>query len=550
MKKIILLIGAALACSAVTASAQDSVSVAVKNIAENGSLTQQVIVTGVFDTPDDNVLMVVRDSSSQITALEQETTGADGGVAFTFYCDTADTYTGHLNSETGNVNLPFSFSVLSEEDYNVIVDEFNSATKETIADIIADNASALSFDTTYYTEKKKSEIEANMLGECGKLTIFTLNESFDKSVIYAYLFGDETVAVKNEILGYYDSLYYNLAAQDNAKKLYQSFLGFDEDVQEKVYSRLAADRPKTLSEFADAFNEAVVLTAVSELDNTELDTFLIDNSDLVKLESYGGYTIVLRNAYINELKASGAASIAELVKAYNAAVEAKNNSSSSSSSSSNSGGGGGNDGRVIGVPVVRPPKEETGTIQPVTNGFTDLAGYEWAEAAIKKLSEYGIVSGKGESLFCPGEDITRAEFVTIVVLAFRLLDENAECEFADVPKNDWSYKYVASGFKNGIINGVGEDKFGGGEKITREQMAAILYRTIRNTTQLERVETVNNNLKDFDTVSGYAQNSVLMLSNLKIINGFEDGSFAPKNYATRAEVSVMINNALEVLANA
>ena len=64
------------------------------------------------------------------------------------------------------------------------------------------------------------------------------------------------------------------------------------------------------------------------------------------------------------------------------------------------------------------------------------------------------------------------------------------------------------------------------------------------------METVTDNLKDFDKVSDYAKTSVLSLSNLKIINGFEDGNFYPKNNATRAEVSVMIHNALEVLGNA
>lgn len=549
LKKFILLISAMLACAAVSASAQESVSVAVKKTMESGNLVHRVVVSGSFQNPDDNVMLIVRNSNSDVTVLEQETTDENGSVAFEFSCNTADKYVGRLNSEISNQNLAFEFSVHSETEYNAIVEKFNSATKENISDIIAENASMLSLDTTYYTDEKKSEIESNMLGECGELTLFTINESFDKSVMYAYLFGNDTVKVKNEILAYYDSIYFRLAEQANAKKLYKSFLGFDETVQKKVYDRLAVNKPKKLTEFDEAFNEAVVLTAAAELDNTELDEFFIDNSDIVPLKGYESAAKALRNTYLNAIKKSSAKTIGEIVAAYNAAVQNENNKGGSSSSSGGGGGGGGN--KVIGLPANQGEiKNNNPGTQPVKKGFSDLGGYEWAETAIKNLGELGIVKGKSEESFGPGDDITRAEFTTIVVRAFGLSDNEAECEFADVPKDHWSYPYVASGFSKGIINGIGENVFGGDEKITREQMAAILYRAIRSKVRIDVMETVTDNLKDFDTVSDYAKTSVLSLSNLKIINGFEDGNFYPQNNATRAEVSVMIHNALEVLGNA
>ena len=549
LKKFILLISAMLACAAVSASAQESVSVAVKKIMESGNLVHQVVVSGSFQNPDDNVMLIVRNSNSDVTVLEQETTDENGSVAFEFSCNTADKYVGRLNSEISNQNLAFEFSVHSETEYNAIVEKFNSATKENISDIIAENASMLSLDTTYYTDEKKSEIESNMLGECGELTLFTINESFDKSVMYAYLFGNDTVKVKNEILAYYDSIYFRLAEQANAKKLYKSFLGFDETVQKKVYDRLAVNKPKKLTEFDEAFNEAVVLTAAAELDNTELDEFFIDNNDVVPLKSYENAAKVLRNTYLNAIKKSSAKTIGEIVAAYNAAVQNENNKGGSSSSSGGGGGGGGN--KVIGLPANQGEiKNNNPGTQPVKKEFSDLGGYEWAEKAIKNLGELGIVKGKSEEIFGPGDDITRAEFTTIVVRAFGLSDDESECEFADVPKDHWSYPYVASGFSKGIINGIGENVFGGDEKITREQMAAILYRAIRSKVRIDVMETVTDNLKDFDKVSDYAKTSVLSLSNLKIINGFEDGNFYPQNNATRAEVSVMIHNALEVLGDA
>lgn len=545
MKKIILLASAVLACLTVSVSAQNSASVAVKKNMENGSLIHRIVVSGNFRNPRDNVMLIVRNSSADITVLEQDTTGTGGSITFEFPCSTADNYTGQLNSETDNISVPIAFTVLSEGDYNTIVEKFNSATAENISSIIAENAAALSLDLTYYTDGKQSEIDTNMLGECGKLTLFTINESFDKSVLYSYLFRNEAVSKKNEILDYYDSVYYNLAKQENAKKLYESFLGFGEALQGMVYDRLAKNMPKSLPGFDSAFNEAVVLTAVTELDNTKLDDFFTNNSDLVPLQSYEKYSKALRSTYLNEIKKSGAQTIDDIVKAYDAAVKKED---SQNNSTSPSGGGG---GKIIGVPIGKSAKNGAAPdVYHVKKEFSDLDGYEWARSAIKNLSERSIVKGKTEESFAPGDGITRAEFVTIIVRAFGLMNDSAECEFADVSRNHWSYKYVASGFNNGIITGIGENIFGGEEKITREQMAAILYRAVRNSVRVKNEGTVTDKLKDFDEVSDYAKTSVLALSNLKIVNGFEDGCFYPKNNATRAEVSVMVYNALEVLGNA
>lgn len=536
------------ACCAAAVSADDSVSVAVKNIVQNDVLTHHIYVTGRFDAGNDNVMLIVRGSGSEITVLEQGTTDADGNISFDFMCNNADTYTGQLNSETANIRLPFSFPVLSQQEYDGIVEEFNSANEENISGVIAKNAGALSLDMTQYTEEMKAEIDRNMLAECGGLTILTINESFDKSVLYAYLFGDAATEDKNRVLDYYGGLHYSIAVQENAANIYKSFRAFDVQTQEKVYRRLAENKPAELSDFAAAFNEAVVLTAASELENADFDEFLIRNGDLVKLEGYSGLTPVLRNTYINAMKRSGAESIAELVAAYKKATEDKKDSGSGGSSSSG-GGGGGSTGKVIGVPAVPSDTDKPDEISTVRGGFDDLAGYDWAADAIGTLNARGIVSGKEEGKFFPGDDITRAEFVSIIVRAFGLFDETAECSFTDVASEHWSYRYIASGFNSGIISGIGADMFGGSEKITREQMAAILYRAIRNSSVIKRLDVINNNLRDFDAVSGYAQNSVLVLSNLGIINGYGDGSFAPQKNATRAEVSVMINNTLGVIAD-
>ena len=93
-------------------------------------------------------------------------------------------------------------------------------------------------------------------------------------------------------------------------------------------------------------------------------------------------------------------------------------------------------------------------------------------------------------------------------------------------------------YEAGIIKGIGENEFGAGLAITREDIAVIIYNTLtacgKNSVRTDEL------FVDDARISEYAQNAVYNLKNLKIINGYEDNSFAPQNFATRAEAAKAI----------
>ena len=179
----------------------------------------------------------------------------------------------------------------------------------------------------------------------------------------------------------------------------------------------------------------------------------------------------------------------------------------------------------------------------ITNGFNDLSSVSWAKEAIESLASKGVVSGRSKTVFDPSANITREEFTKIIVCAFTEADINLECNFTDVSKDSWYYSYVATAYKIGLINGTSATTFGTGEKITRQDMATILYRAC----EIFGVELNGGALSfaDASSVSDYAKDAVASLSASGIINGKGNNCFEPLSFATRAESAKMIYETLE-----
>jgi hypothetical protein len=177
--------------------------------------------------------------------------------------------------------------------------------------------------------------------------------------------------------------------------------------------------------------------------------------------------------------------------------------------------------------------------------FTDSD--TWGKMYIESLYRRGIISGKGEGIFSPDDNITREEFVKLVVELFGFADTSTYyTNFSDVDKEQWYYPYIAIAFKHNIINGIGENRFGVGENISRQDICKI----IDNITK-----AININAKpvgedavfiDSGEIDDYALSSVNDMYKYGIISGSSDGRFYPKNYATRQEAAKIIYHVLEL----
>lgn len=174
-----------------------------------------------------------------------------------------------------------------------------------------------------------------------------------------------------------------------------------------------------------------------------------------------------------------------------------------------------------------------------------MKGFEWAENAVNELHNREIVYGITESLFEPGRDVTRAEFITMLLRGFELIGEDAQCSFEDVPSGSWYYPAVAMAYSMGIVSGYSDTVFGANDKISRQDMAVM---TVRLLTALGlNLESVRDytGFEDENEISDYAKPSVVSLYQSGIINGVGDNRFDPKGSANRAASAVILYQTLK-----
>ena len=169
--------------------------------------------------------------------------------------------------------------------------------------------------------------------------------------------------------------------------------------------------------------------------------------------------------------------------------------------------------------------------------LTDIAGH-WAEAEIRALVEEGAIAGYPGGTFKPNNNITRAEFATVLVKAFDL-EAGEGMVFSDT-ENHWAKDDIATANAHGIIKGYSDEKFGPNDQITREQ-AAVMVAVAADLAAGEQALAFTDSAK----ISAWARSAVAAAAEAEIINGYPDGSFQPQGQATRAEAAVIFVRAIE-----
>ena len=177
--------------------------------------------------------------------------------------------------------------------------------------------------------------------------------------------------------------------------------------------------------------------------------------------------------------------------------------------------------------------------------FADLNEASWAADAINSLAKKGILTGRTDTEFAPNASVTRAEFVKMVSTLYNLVTPTSKFatqSFKDVPKDAWFFNYVEVCAQLGIVNGEGDGYFNPNALISRQEMAAIMYRTATIMgTKLTATEAVKT-FADANEISDYAKAAVSALQTAGIISGTSDTTFEPALACTRAQAAVIINN--------
>ena len=184
--------------------------------------------------------------------------------------------------------------------------------------------------------------------------------------------------------------------------------------------------------------------------------------------------------------------------------------------------------------------EDQGEIAEEPLPFTDVASDAWYAQAVAYVYRQDLMSGTAQDRFSPDLASNRAMLVTIL---YRLAGSPAVdggSAFTDVAGGDWYASGVAWASANGIVTGYGDGRFGPNDPITREQMAAILYRYAGFAGQSTAGRADLSGYTDAGQVSPYAAEAMGWAVDRGLITGVSAGTLAPGGSATRAQVATIL----------
>ena len=279
------------------------------------------------------------------------------------------------------------------------------------------------------------------------------------------------------------------------------------------------------------------LTYVIGFENANVWT---DIGSLLANTTYTGIDLSKYNSLSNANKAVVCKQLLGVAFADGDAVKAAYDSAVSGiSTGGGTVGGGGGKSSASGISMGQVDYGTTPNTLLTRYVFADIESVPWAVDAITSLYLKGIAAGDGSGAFSPNDCVTREQFAKMIVMALGIYDEGAVCTFDD-GANGWYSPYIASLYNSGIVQGIGGNKFGVGEKIIREDMAVMAYNALKYSKYDLTVS--KNSFGDFEEISEYAKEAVSLLAGDGILNGTDEGNFAPIDNTTRAEAAVVINS--------
>ena len=556
MKKLILVLtaiallamGAALPAWAAPAMALDEPVVTGSQITMSGTLTDgymSEIAYYVVELEND----VEQDNYAAVG--QQAVTLADGAFSIMFTMSSAaesGTYRIAAASVKSEARATAEFEFISEGERTALISELtqDTITVDEIQAIFEDAEKIPVLTAMGCITADFAQMSDALKDEVAELVQSDLNGYFEKpysetdfmtlynyAVAYVATVRDTSADVAEMLTKYSDIFGIDTEGLENSPFLTEKIRDTEADSTQSV---------------AAVYNEAVAVMAFSnEIDYKNVPALIEKYKDVLGLDltDYQALTssqkTQVHQAMLEVDYNTGAEVKTQFDKAVNGAVYVP---------PGNGGGGGSSGGNSSSgsnapyVPIIdQDNKEQDAETVPV---FEDLAGYEWAQEAIETLAEQHFISGVGDNTFEPARQITREEFVKILTSAFALVDSSAACSFEDVSPDAWYYTYVASAVESGIVSGKSPTVFGTGAYITREEIAALLVR-VADRQSILLSEGEEKEFTDSDEIAGYAQDAVSRLASAGIINGRDDGRFAPQETATRAEAARLIYGLWELV---
>lgn len=445
--------------------------------------------------------------------------------------------------------IDITYANPSEE--QTAVAEVNGASASTIGAVLSkyqDKVWSLDVDKAIY-QSNKSEVETNVAAILGggALSAQDVAEAFEKACMLSEIKNCDSADIYTKLF------------------LYEEYLGviYSTDVKNKdaALADIFVHLKKTESMTTPVELETVLRAseAVAKVNAANRDTVIDvikEYNDILKLDLEGKFKTV--DAYqMAKGIIAGKTYMTPWVIAdkFNALVAELSKPKTENVIGGGGGGGGGT--------AVRRNDANSGPLSPIQGGvnselvssldrnsrFNDLENALWAVSYIEYMAENNIMNGDGNGQFRPGDTITRAEFIKVLISALNL--ENAEVQnpvwFEDVPEDAWYAGYVKTGSGLGITNGVAPTAFAPLQQVSRQDAAVMIVNAVKASGLQLHPENKEITFLDNENISDYAKEAVLELVNADVISGYEDGTFLPQNALLRSETAKLVYTMLSGL---
>lgn len=173
-------------------------------------------------------------------------------------------------------------------------------------------------------------------------------------------------------------------------------------------------------------------------------------------------------------------------------------------------------------------------LMPAVSAVDDITGH-WAEPYLREMNEHGVIKPNGSGSYTPNARITRAEFIRYINRAFGFTQKADISSYTDVSPDKWYYESIQIAVHYGYISGVGTNKMGPEQVITREQVCAILGRLSKKDYPSASASSLR--FKDASSISSWCLPYVSAMADDNILVGDSNNNFRPKDTVTRGEIA-------------
>lgn len=494
-------------------------------------------------------------ASDGIYCTEIQKTGANGAFHFSVTMgdnDPIGTYQMKLFSDnlTNDIsNETYLFTIVSQTE---LIADFNNVNADTFMSVVEKYSEF--FNEYMPTLHKKSDT----IGSAYLLAVQGLKEGLFHQV-YTDINTPTAVitAIKAALL---IDITRNEQNDDTSPYIDAMPLLFGETYDQEEFEMLVKETKKVFSltnaeNIVKAYRRALALSLILNGTYAERETAIRENAHDLGIESS-----TLNDSGVSLLQiAKNLDSSESAVRSYVAGMDGViKNIIKELTSVKNSPNGGsislGTSGKALsGAKTILPQPELSQVQQPIDNTssesitlkFTDLDNYSWAHEEISKLTDRNIISGRGEGIFDPDSSVTREEVVKMLVLVCNFATDQVDNGYNDCYLGDWYYPYITAAKDNGIITGKTRYEFGRGDHVTRQELAAMLFRAMQKKGII--ISEESETFTDEEQIADYAKQAVSALAAQKIILGFEDNHFAPNQVTTRVQAAVVLGRLISLI---